>query len=349
MSDREPAANAGRGRRTRYRAKGRMTTGLVLAVMLGGGAFVTASGVAGASDNTPSPSSQDAAGPNAATAKASDNANDKSTGRAATKAMPAPTSTATPTPAPAPTYAKAFAAAPPSPKATKAKPVAAPPVTGKGQSVVLTAAQQPSQVGAIFAGSIAAGHHCTASVVDSPAGDVIVTAAHCLSSGASTHVFVPAYRDGKAPYGVWKISQVVEESAWTSSRDPDHDVAFAVVQPLNGSSLESVVGSYGLDTSGVGDTTVQITGYPTATDEPISCTGNSEHFTSTQLTVYCTGYADGTSGSGWVEDYDAGTGSGTLIGVIGGYETGGDTDDVSYAATFNQGTRTLYAEATAIG
>jgi V8-like Glu-specific endopeptidase len=221
-------------------------------------------------------------------------------------------------------------------------------LTRTGHSVILTAAQQPAQVGALFAGSIASGHHCTASVVDSPAGDLLVTAAHCLSSGASSHVFVPAYHDGKAPHGIWKISQVVEDAAWTSGRNPDHDVAFAVVEPLDGRSLESVVGGYGLDTGGSGETTVQITGYPTSTDRPISCTGTAKRFTDTQLTVYCTGYADGTSGSGWVEDYDPATGTGRLIGVIGGYQTGGDTEDVSYAALFGTDVRSLYEQAVAI-
>ena len=307
MPDRESAVSGVAGARSRYRTRGRMALGLALGVLLGGGVFVTASGQAGASD-----------------------------------AVGATAPSATPVPAPA---AKRAATPTPASTPTVAAKVAAPPRTRTGHSVTLTAAQQPAQVGAVFAGGIASGHHCTASVVDSPAGDVIVTAAHCLSSGASSHVFVPAYRDGKAPYGVWKISQVLEDDAWTSDRDPDHDVAFALVEPLHGQTLESVVGGYGLDTGGTADTTVQITGYPTSTDEPISCTGSSRSFTSTQLTVYCTGYADGTSGSGWVEGYDPASGTGTLIGVIGGYQTGGDTEDVSYAAAFGADARTLYDQA----
>ncbi|MFC1411123.1 serine protease [Streptacidiphilus sp. N1-12] len=307
--------------------KARVVTGIALGAMLGGGAFVTASGAARASDSRPQ-AAQDQAQPTA-TASAS----------ASASAAPVPSaaaSSAKPT-------SKAAA------KATTAKSVSAPPRTSTGQSVTLAASQQPSQVGALFAGSIADGHHCTASVVDSSAGDIIVTAAHCLSSGTSTHTFVPGYRDGTAPYGVWQISQVLEDDAWTSSQDPDHDVAFAVVEPLNGQSLESVVGSYQLDTSGVTDTQVQITGYPSATDEPISCTGSSGSFSSSQLTVYCTGYAGGTSGSGWIEDYDPTDGSGTLVGVIGGYQTGGNTEDVSYAARFGDGVQALFNQAEAAG
>ncbi|MHA6758728.1 trypsin-like serine peptidase [Streptacidiphilus sp. PAMC 29251] len=340
MSDRESADNGKLGAVVPRRIRGRAMTGLVLGIMLGGGAFVTASGAARASDSKPA-SSQDLAKPVASSpTPAATKPAAKATAKATT-AAPQPTATAKPAEKPA---AKAVEKS-----EIVAKPVTAPPLTSTGQSITLAAAQQPSQVGALFAGSIAAGHHCTASVVDSPAGDVIVTAAHCLSNGASSHVFVPAYRDGTAPYGVWQISQVLEDSAWTSSQDPDHDVAFGVVEPLNGQTLQSVVGGYGLDTDGVTDTTVQITGYPTATDEPISCTGSSQAFASRQLTVYCTGYASGTSGSGWVENYDPTDGSGTLVGVIGGYQTGGDTEDVSYAALFGDDVQSLYQQAEAVG
>ncbi|MFC1419526.1 trypsin-like serine peptidase [Streptacidiphilus cavernicola] len=313
------AARAARPGRTKRRA----ALGLVLGVLLGGGVFVNASGQAGAAS--------DAAGATAAPA---------------TPAATAPAGTAAAGSA-APQQTTSLSPAMSSATATLAPQADAPPITGTGQSITLTAAQQPSQVGALFAGAISDGHHCTASVVDSPAGDVIVTAAHCLSSGASGHVFVPDYRDGTAPYGVWQISQVLEDSAWTSDQDPDSDVAFALVEPLNGQSLESVVGGYSLDTAASGNTTVQITGYPTSTDEPISCTGTSQTFSATQLTVYCTGYANGTSGSGWVENYDPATGTGSLIGVIGGYQTGGDTEDVSYAALFGTTVQTLYNQTVA--
>jgi V8-like Glu-specific endopeptidase len=239
----------------------------------------------------------------------------------------------------------------PTPKATpapshSAAPVQEPPTTSRGQSLVLARNQQPSQVGALFSGGLSGSHHCTASVVDSPGGDIIVTAAHCLTTGTTTSdVFVPGYRDGSAPYGVWQISSVVEASAWTDDGDVDDDVAFAVVRPLNGRTLESVVGSYTLGTSGVTDTTIQLTGYPESTDEPISCTGSSSAFTATQLQVYCTDYTSGTSGSGWIAGYDPSTGSGTLIGVIGGYETGGDTPDVSYSALFGSAVQALYDQA----
>ncbi|HEX4789777.1 MAG TPA: trypsin-like serine protease, partial [Actinospica sp.] len=62
------------------------------------------------------------------------------------------------------------------------------------------------EVGALFGtsdGSIEGqGHYCTGSVVNSPEGDVVVTAAHCVydSSGVYTDIaFVPGYHDGQDP------------------------------------------------------------------------------------------------------------------------------------------------------
>lgn len=231
----------------------------------------------------------------------------------------------------------------PSPAAT---PAPAPPITSLGVSQVLASAQQPAQVGAIFSGSISGGHFCTGSVVDSPSGNIIVTAGHCLTAGTSTTaVFVPDYRNGSAPLGVWQISNVVEASAWTSNQDPDDDVAFALLKPLNGKTIESVTGSYTLDTDAVSSGDVQLTGYPETTDEPISCTGSASGFSASQLQVYCTGYPAGTSGSGWISDYNPTTGTGSLVGVIGGYETGGNTPNVSYSPLFNDNVRVLYDQA----
>jgi V8-like Glu-specific endopeptidase len=184
--------------------------------------------------------------------------------------------------------------------------------------------------------------------VDSPAGNLIVTAAHCLSAGQTNAVFAPGYRDGNAPNGVWTITQVIEGSAWTGDGDQDDDVAFAVVAPQNGRSLETAVGGgYTLSTSGTTSATVQLTGYPSATDEPITCTGNASAYSQTQLVVACTAFTGGTSGSAWIAGYDSGADAGSIIGVIGGYQQGGDTADVSYSIVFGSDTQALYEQALA--
>src|SRR5215475_9917336 len=96
---------------------------------------------------------------------------------------------------------------------------AAPPDLVDGRSFNGTPA-----VGALFtvSGGQLRKHFCTASVVDSPAGDLVITAAHCVSRMAPGQIaFVPGYRSGVAPYGVWLTSEVLSDSAWQATNDPD--------------------------------------------------------------------------------------------------------------------------------
>jgi hypothetical protein len=46
---------------------------------------------------------------------------------------------------------------------------------------------------------------------------------------------------------------------------------------------------------------------------------------------------------------DQQTGRGTVVGVIGGYETGGDTPDVSYSVYFGGEVADLFSQAQAAG
>jgi hypothetical protein len=61
----------------------------------------------------------------------------------------------------------------------------------------------------------------------------------------------------------------------------------------------------------------------------------------------CAGYPDGTSGGPFLARVDPATGRGTVIGVIGGYQQGGATADVSYSARLTTRTRALYRLAVA--
>ena len=44
-------------------------------------------------------------------------------------------------------------------------------------------------------------------------------------------------------------------------------------------------------------------------------------------------------------DVDPGDGIGTLVGVMGGYERGGDRSDVTYASAFTPAIEQLYQQA----
>lgn len=214
------------------------------------------------------------------------------------------------------------------------------------------------QIGALFGtsnGSIdGQGHYCTGSVVNSPEGDVVVTAAHCVydSSGVYTDIaFVPGYHDGQDPYGVWIPSAVVVAPQWASSSDPDYDVAFVVVHEQGSSTkIQDVVGGDELTLSpGYGGLT-QVVGYPETTEQPITCTNYTKQFsdpslTTAQLEFDCDSFPGGTSGGPFLQNVDANTGLGSIVGVIGGYEAGGDTADVSYSSYFSAWVGSLFAQA----
>lgn len=199
-----------------------------------------------------------------------------------------------------------------------------------------------AMIGAIVRGAIPAGHHfCTGSVVDSPAGDLVVTAAHCVDGGTGGLRFAPGYHDGRTPYGVWSLRGKTVAAGWTDGRNEDLDVAFLHVEPRHGRRIQDVVGGYAL---GVDESTaalVRITGYPDAADAPITCADHITAYGGSQLRIYCTDYTDGTSGSPWVV---AGR---TVMGVIGGFQQGGDTADVSYSPCFGAAVDALYRKAVA--
>ena len=221
---------------------------------------------------------------------------------------------------------------------------AAPAVTNNGQSFSGVAA-----VGALFyenSGQLGQ-HFCTASVVQSPHGDLAVTAAHCVTGTSSQIVFVPGYANGTEPYGIWPVTRVYTDQAWQSSQDPDDDVAFLQLSGPSGSTqpIEAVTGAEQLATGAPSRELVQVIGYPDGADQPVTCVNWSTVFSPTQLQFDCGGYTDGTSGGPFLTNVSAATGQGTVIGVIGGYEQGGDTPQVSYSSAFGASVAGLYQTA----
>ena len=208
-------------------------------------------------------------------------------------------------------------------------------------------------VGALFTTS--AGqlnqHFCTASVVDSPAGDLVITAAHCLTGISGTIEFVPGYNQGSKPYGVWAVTKVYADQAWSSSSSQDDDFAFLrVSKPGSSVPIENVTGAERLATGTPATRQlVQVIGYPIATSQPVTCQNRLREPMTNQLEFDCDGYTDGTSGGPFLSDVDQATGQGLVIGVIGGYQQGGDVPQVSYSAVLGANAAALYEQAVAGG
>ena len=206
------------------------------------------------------------------------------------------------------------------------------------------------RVGALFEHDAGGNHFCTASVVSSPGKDLLITAAHCIHGGKgsgyrSDIVFIPGYRDGQEPFGVWTPARLIVAPQWADASDPDFDVGFVVLQPNDGRNIEQVLGASRLMTDTGYRYLVHVTGYPDSADAPITCVNWTARQSATQLRFECGGYTGGTSGSPWVTHFSTRSRTGTIVGVIGGYQQGGDTDAVSYSVRFGAAIVRLYRQA----
>jgi V8-like Glu-specific endopeptidase len=204
-------------------------------------------------------------------------------------------------------------------------------------------------VGALFTSSngMLGSHFCTASVVSSPAGNLLITAAHCMQgrslSPAGSIVFAPGYHNGRFPDGVWPVTTEYVDAAWSMDQNPDDDVAFLVVG-RKGARIQRHTGA---ETLKIGEPAqmVQVVGYPDQTNDPITCTARAQNFSPREMVFDCDNFTNGTSGGPFLADVNPRTGEGSVIGVIGGYETGGDTPDVSYSPRFFSVILALYKTA----
>ena len=194
---------------------------------------------------------------------------------------------------------------------------------------------------------------CSAVAVDSPAGDLIATAAHCVAGvalgigGPLSVVYVPGYHAGRAPYGVWYPTRITVAPQWAANHDPDYDLAFVnVSRPQSATPLEQVTGAERLGGPVSIGTLGVLLGYPYNADRPVGCRAAIAHESATQLRFDCGNFPIGTSGGPLLTAVDPRTGIGTLAGVIGGYQLGGDRDDVSYAAALRPPLLALYQQAT---
>ena len=132
-------------------------------------------------------------------------------------------------------------------------------------------------VGALFGSATSKTHFCTASVVASPHGNVLITAAHCIDGSAKGLSFAPGFRHGVSPYGRWRVTAAYLDPQWIAVQNPRRDYAFLTVAPkrISGqqTEIQTVTGANGLSTGPTRGETVTVPAYPhgKATD-PITCT-----------------------------------------------------------------------------
>jgi V8-like Glu-specific endopeptidase len=203
--------------------------------------------------------------------------------------------------------------------------------------------------GALFYTTGTAKHFCTASVVNSGNENLVLTAAHCVYNGsyASNIEFVPGYHSGLQPYGAWAVKTITVAAGWQQTRNPNLDVAFLAVTPPSGTDrpIQSVTGGLRLGINRPYRRDIEVIAYNDAASRPVECSTKSFEFDTGQLEFYCRDFMNGSSGAPWIVRYVPGNGTGLVIGVIGGFELGGDFPWASYSPYFGSSALALYRQA----
>ncbi|MET9292048.1 trypsin-like peptidase domain-containing protein [Streptomyces sp. NPDC003077] len=204
-------------------------------------------------------------------------------------------------------------------------------------------------------------HFCTASVVQSPGRNLILTAGHCI--GGSNAVFIPQYKQGKSaeqqPFGAFPLDRWFRDSRYPANlRGPqsDLDFAFGRVKPNSARKpVETAVGGANkLTRTPSYNTTVTVIGYPHHKHNPGDQAIKCDRAATTRLTGYqqmrmdCAGFYGGTSGSPWLLDFNTATGTGKVVGNIGGWNGGGradNSDRISFSPFYGDDIFKLYDDA----
>ncbi len=203
-------------------------------------------------------------------------------------------------------------------------------------------------VGALFESAASGKHFCTASVVASPGGDVLMTAAHCIQGNAKGLSFAPGFHDGTAPLGRWKVTGAYFDPAWIADQTPTRDFAFLTVAPKRiagvSTDIQTLTGANVLSTKPSAGETVTVPAYPDGKPKvPITCTAKV-FFEGIYPAFNCNPYIGGTSGSPWL----AATPEGVLVvGLIAGLHQGGCYTYTSYSPPLDAHARAVYQRAVA--
>lgn len=203
-----------------------------------------------------------------------------------------------------------------------------------------------STVGALFGSASSTKHTCTASVIDSPNGNVILTAAHCIRGTGAGEVFVPGYDDGKEPYGAWTVTGSHGAPDWLDGVYRQRDYAFLTVesQTISGKlyNIQSVTGGLQLGNAPSSGEDVTIPAYASGNDDqPLTCT-TSVYMYEGYPAFNCNPYPNGTSGAPWLYPTRHGD---VVEAIIGGLHAGGCYTYTSYSSDFSVSTWDTYITA----
>jgi V8-like Glu-specific endopeptidase len=174
---------------------------------------------------------------------------------------------------------------------------------------------------------------CSASVLRPR---VVLTAGHCVHRGSggsngfyTNFAFVPAYRDGVAPYGVWTWNWVVTTGEWATSNSNFPNAAdFAILEVKDQvvsqktRRIGEITGFLGYQTQRLAPNHATLLGYPVNLDN-----GQKMHQVTAQsfaaggnnTVLYGSDMRGGSSGGPWVQNFGI-----PAVGQVDGLERSGN-------------------------
>lgn len=207
-------------------------------------------------------------------------------------------------------------------------------------------------VGKLFFKRNGKSYVCSASSIG---GDAIWTAGHCLhagnnkGSGWSTNViFVPAYKDGSAPYGQWHVKRSWVRTSWYKNGIPKglaQDMGGAIVYKKNGKRLSQVVGWLGFSWNFSKYQHWNQFGYPAASPfngkRLITCGSSYAYNGNVGASPSPIGVGSdltgGSSGGPWVMKF----GTGNYVNGLNSYRRSNKKDEM-YSPYFNNNAKSLF-------
>ncbi|MGW6455368.1 hypothetical protein ACWF94_05470 [Streptomyces sp. NPDC055078] len=177
---------------------------------------------------------------------------------------------------------------------------------------------------------------CSASALNSPSKQLVVTAGHCVNEGGRNGTpgawmrnwtYVPRYREGVRPFGTFVAKEFRSFSGWINHSDLRGDVAMVTTWPLGGHRLVDVTGGHGLSWNHARDEAVTVWGYPGNRGEGRAqwwCHGGTRRVGGAdgRTEIRCA-FGGGSSGGPWLRDYRGSTGLGNVTGVMSTSAGGG--------------------------
>jgi hypothetical protein len=182
---------------------------------------------------------------------------------------------------------------------------------------------------------------CTATILTSRRGDLLLTAAHCMGRKLGDVLFAPGFYNGTVQFGEWKVTSLVFAPGWLGG-NVNRDLAFLTVR----GDVQARAGAEKLGYSSPAPKSVRIEGYSPISG-PVVCNRTPGSITiagQVELQFDCPGYAKASSGAPFLSDISPKSGQGDVVGVIGGYQQGGDKSSVSYSSPIGPVLHKIYSK-----